>query len=51
MTSSIYHQMTVLCFMIIAVTWMSAAITKRSNDRSYFWLNTAALLYATADAA
>ena len=51
MTSSIYHQMTMFCFMIIAVIWMSAAITKRFSDKSYFVLNTTALLFATADAA
>ena len=39
------------CFMIIAVIWMSAAITKRFSDKSYFVLNTTALLFATADAA
>ena len=37
--------------MIIAVIWMSAAITKRFSDKSYFVLNTTALLFATADAA
>ena len=51
MTSSIYHQMTMFCFMIIAVIWMSAAITRRFSDKSYFVLNTTALLFATADAA
>ena len=39
------------CFMIIAVIWMSAAITKRFSDKSYFVLNTTALLFATADTA
>lgn len=43
--------MTMFCFMIIAVIWMSAAITKRFSDKSYFVLNTTALLFATADAA
>ena len=37
--------------MIIAVIWMSAAITRRFSDKSYFVLNTTALLFATADAA
>ena len=32
--------------MIIAVIWMSAAITKRFSDKSYFVLNTTALLFA-----
>ena len=51
MLSAVYHEMTMFCWMIISVIWISAFITKRfQNDKSYFALNTTVLLYVIADA-
>ena len=49
MMSHIYHEMTVFCFLIIAIIWLSAVITQRFKDKSYFALNTTMLLYVAVD--
>lgn len=41
MLLSLYHEMTVFCVLITSMIWISAIVTKRSADRSYFALNTA----------
>ncbi len=40
MLLSLYHEMTVFCILIASMIWISAIVTKRSADRSYFALNT-----------
>ena len=40
MLLSLYHEMTVFCILITSMIWISAIVTKRSADRSYFALNT-----------
>lgn len=40
MLLSLYHEMTVFCVLIASMIWISAIVTKRSADRSYFALNT-----------
>ena len=49
MMTSIYHEMTVFCLLIMMLIWASAAITKRFRDKSYFALNTTALLFTLVD--
>ena len=49
MSTKVYHEITAFCFLIIAMIWASAAITKRFADKSYFALNTSILLFALVD--
>ena len=49
MSTKVYHEITAFCFLIISMIWVSAAITKRFSDKSYFALNTSILLFAAVD--
>ena len=49
MTSSIYHPLTAFYFIIVAVIWCSAAVTRRFADHSYFAFSTSVLLFSLTD--
>ena len=49
MNGSIYHQMTVFCFLITVLIWLSALVSRKFADKPYFMLNTAILLFAGVD--
>ena len=51
MLLSLYHEMTVFCVLITSMIWLSAIVTKRSADRSYFALATTIFLFSIIDAA
>ena len=50
MTSNIYHPLTAFYFILVAVIWCSAAVTRRFADRSYFAFSTSVLAFSLADA-
>ena len=50
MNGSIYHQMTVFCFLITLLIWLSALVSRKFADKPYFMLNTAILLFEGVDA-
>ena len=50
MSGSIYHQMTVFCFLITVLIWLSALVSRKFADKPYFALNTAILLFEGVDA-
>ena len=50
MNGSIYHQMTVFCFLITALIWLSALVSRKFADKPFFMLNTAILLFESVDA-
>ena len=50
MLLSLYHEMTVFCVLITSMVWISAIVTKRSADRSYFALATTIFIFTVVDA-
>lgn len=43
MASNIYHPLTAFYFILVAVIWYSASVTRRFADRSYFAFRTSVL--------
>ena len=49
MASNIYHPLTAFYFILVAVIWCSASVTRRFTDRSYFAFSTAVLVFSLTD--
>ena len=49
MASNIYHPLTAFYFILVAVIWYSASVTRRFADRSYFAFRTSVLAFSLTD--
>ena len=49
MASNIYHPFTAFYFILVAVIWCSASVTRRFADRSYFTFRTSVLAFSLTD--
>lgn len=49
MASNIYHPLTAFYFILVAVIWCSASVTRRFADRSYFAFRTSVLAFSLTD--
>lgn len=49
MASNIYHPLTAFYFILVAVIWCSASVTRRFADHSYFAFRTSVLAFSLTD--
>lgn len=49
MASNIYHPLPAFYFILVAVIWCSASVTRRFADRSYFAFRTSVLAFSLTD--
>ena len=49
MASNIYHPLPAFYFILVAVIWYSASVTRRFADRSYFAFRTSVLAFSLTD--